>query len=280
MKTAKVRVKSDKPKKASSSQYKYLSGNYTESEIITDITQYSWWIFGVPKAGKTSLAAQFDRALFAATEQGHKSQRIKKEDLFDKPWPAYEEYLDFMRETTKYGTSVVDVLEKAYDVCFEYMKQELEIEGDPQWGEWNEIRKPFIQWCKGLMSIEGKGCVFISHASSREIEDTVGEKVASVHPNFSGKTLTAIEGEVDIIAFYTFVNGHRVLQIQGDDYVRAGNRLTENFLMEGKPIKYIPLGTSAAEAYQNILRAFDNEQQPQHLHHVFPPKEEKKKTTK
>jgi hypothetical protein len=275
-------MKTKAKKQRTSNKYEFLSCSDTLSDIVTDINAYSWWLFGVPKIGKTSLAAQFDKARIAATEQGHKSQRVYKEDLFNKPWLAYMEFLDYMRETTKYNTSVIDVLEKAHDACFLYMKEEvLEIEGEPQWGEWNEIRKPFIKWCKDLMSIPGKGSVFISHASSREVEDSTGEKLSSIHPNLTGKTLTAIEGEVDIIAYYTFINGHRVLQIQGDDYVRAGNRLTENFLDEkGEPLKYIPLGTSAKEGYNNILRAFENEQLVTHLHHVFPPKEPKATTKK
>lgn len=281
MKTRKVRTKnrSKSSSTASSKTYEFISGSDEVSEIVDSIQNYSWWIFGVPKIGKTSLAAQFPNARIAATETGHKSQRIIKEDLVGLPWPAYEEYLSFMQDTSKYETSVIDILEKAYDACFDWMKKELEIDGEPQWGEWATIRKPFIDWCKSLTQIPGKGCIFLSHASSREIEDSIGDKVSSIHPNLSGKTLTAIEGEVDILAYYCYVNNHRVLQIEGDDYVRAGNRLTDNFLQKGTTdkVKYIPMGSSPQEGYENILRAFENQQEAKHLYHVFPPKEKKSK---
>ncbi len=240
-------------------QYQYLNPTDDVSQIVNDFHQYSWWFFGLPKIGKTAVAAKFDGARFCATEFGHKSQKVKKDDLVGLPWPAYLEY--------------VDVLEKAYDVSFAYMKEELGIEGDPQWSEWVECRAPFLQWCKDLMTIPSKGCVFISHVSSRDLEDAAGMTHSQVHPNFSGKVLTAIEGEVDIIAYFTYVKDHRVIQIEGDDNVRAGNRLTENFLCEGRPLKYIPMGRDASEAYNNILRAFENDQKPSDLYHIFPPKE-------
>jgi hypothetical protein len=263
MKTKKVRT---------SSKYEYLSCSDELSEVVTDINKVSWWIFGVPKIGKTAIAAQFNKAKFAATEQGHKFQRVNKENLYDKPWLAYIEFLDYMRETKKFSTAVVDVLEGAYSSCFKYVKEEvLELDKEPEWGEWAIIRQPFIQWCKDMTNVEGKGCVFLSHASSREIEDGTGDKISSTHPNLAGKVLLETEGIVDILAYFQYLKGHRVLQIEGDDYVRAGNRLTENFLCNGERIKYIPMGKSAAEGYNNIIRAFENRQKPEHLYHIFPP---------
>ncbi len=269
--------------RTSNQTFKFINPSDKPSEVVDDIAQFSWWLFGVPKIGKTDLVAQFPSVRFCATEIGHKSQSLYLDELYDEdgvnfPWPAYEEWLEYQRKS-KYKTSAVDVLEKAYDSCFEYMKQELGITGDPQWAEWNACRKPFIQWCKDLLAIPGKGTVFISHATAREIEDTVGETSSEIHPNFSGKVLTAIEGEVDILAYYHFIKNQRVLQIQGDDGVRSGNRLTKKFRCAetGEPIKYIPMGKSAEEGYQNILRAFENEQSPKHLHHIFPPKEPKEK---
>lgn len=249
------------------------------SDIVTDIAQYSMWIHGRPKGGKTSLAAKFADPVFLLTEKGTKAQKVNAIKLFDKPWESYLEALDVVRDSS-HETVVVDVLEKGLDRCFRHYSEEMQIES-PEGNEWNLLRDPFINWVLEILNMDDKGCILISHSTNKEIKTTLGEKTDNYHPALTGKPLSQIEGEVDIIMYLGYVNEHRVLQILGDEYVMAGHRVEHGFRdTEGNAVKYIPAGASSSEAYENFLRAFENEQSPEDIAHIFPPKEETKKVIK
>lgn len=256
-----------------------LSIETTEAE--TDLGMFSIWFHGIPKIGKTSLASKFPQAVFGLTEKGAKAQdQLDVVNLYKHGWEAYPEFLDLIREDTEHKTVVIDVLEKANERCMEYMREEENID-NPEGDEWNIIRKPFCDWALALLSLENMGTIFLSHTMNKEFKDALGEKNEKIHPALTGKPLTLIEGEVDIIAYIGFVESHRVIQILGDEYVMAGNRLENNFTdTEGEKVKYVPMGRDASEAYDNFIRAFENEQKPEHTKHLFPSREKDDKPKK
>lgn len=250
-----------------------------DSEIVTDLGQYSIWLYGQPKSGKTSLASKFGNALFGMTEKGDKAQALKKVNLYNKDWPDYLKFPATVA-ASDHDLVVVDVLEKAVDCCFKHMQEETGIE-NPEGNEWNVLRDPFIQWVYDLLNLDDKGCILISHASTKEVKNTLGEKMDSIHPGLTGKPLSQIEGEVDMIVYLGYVQNHRVLQLIGDEYVMAGHRIEHAFIdTEGEKIKYVPMGGSASEAHENFLRAFENEQTPDHMAHLFPSRKDEDKPKK
>ena len=247
------------------------SGGIEETTPIVDVHQMSIWLHGVPKIGKTSWAAQFPNAVFGMTERGDKYQKIRR--FTDHPHligATWEEHISWgeraeAADADECQTIVIDVLENAYDCCFEYMRSEMGLGPyeDPSAGQWNLCRQPFIQWCNLLANLEGKGCIFISHTSDKEVAVPTGGKTSQLHPALSGKPLNAVEGIVDLIAYMGYYQETRILQIVGDGSVMAGTRALDNNFRDadtGEPVTYVPMGKSASEGYENFIRAFNNEQ--------------------
>jgi len=64
-----------------------------------------------------------------------------------------------------------------------------------------------------------------------------------------------------VIGYYHIENNQRFLQIREDDFAMAGCRCEENFLTpDGQQIFKIPMGNTPKEAYDNIIKAFNNKQ--------------------
>lgn len=250
-----------------------------KTKPLQELQQFSFWFYGPPKIGKSSLVSRFGTVCQAMTEKGYNALSIYDVPLWQYEWPDYLNFLELIKEDTFFDCVSLDVLEIAFEKCFAFMKAELGIE-NPQWGEWNTVRKPFIDLCTSLTMLEGKGCVFVSHASRVEREDASGETWGGMAPALKGKPYEAIAGLVDVIGCMHYHKGHRVMQIIGDSDIDAGCRLFENNVAfidtEGERVKYIPLGTSSDEAYANFLRAFQNKQSPAHLEHIFPQHKESK----
>jgi hypothetical protein len=115
----------------------------------------------------------------------------------------------------------------------------------------------------------GKGVILISHATEREIKTRSGTKYDRIQPTMSNQARDIVEGMVDIWAYYTYEGKRRVLQIRGDEHIMAGNRLQSNFRYGGKEVREIDMGSSAEDAYTNLVTCFANKYKP-----VAPPPDE------
>ena len=232
-------------------------------EPLVDIGDYTLWLFGEAGVGKTSLAAQFPDAHLFMWEPGAKSLLTRWRQV--KEWPEWVGYLDLLENDESVRTIVVDVLEMAYKMCFDYMcKHVMHIDHpndeNDRGKSWSRISDEFMKQMRRAMGMPGKGCVFISHAASREIKRFDGEKYDRICPNLSNSPLNMMEGAVDIMAYmYSDRNGRR-LQVRPDDLVMAKCRPTDAFKWEdGSPMPSFYLGRDAEEAYQNLTAAFANQ---------------------
>jgi hypothetical protein len=156
---------------------------------------------------------------------------------------------------------VIDTADYSYEYCFDYTCKKLVIDhpSDEAWGKgWKAIKKEYASEINKLLH-SGKGVIFISHSREEEVKKRDGETYNRTASTLSGQAKELLEGLVDIWAYYTYENGKRVLVIQGDDYIDAGNRVEGRFLdKEGNPIRRISMGNSKEEAYANFVAAFEN----------------------
>lgn len=244
------------------------------SEPSSNIWDYTFLIFGPPKIGKTSLFSTLKTAAYLMFEEGGKALSIRKKQVTS--WEAVEGYLRSAQKADpkKFGPLILDTAEGLYGIAWDHFLAKLEIEhpSDLDYGKgWDAVGSPFRRVLKKYVSLRDIGTVLISHAKRGDRKLASGDVVEDIHPNLSGRPLEEVAGMVDVIGYYHFRRGSRVLQIRGDDEVMAGCRLEENFLYDdGSPIKYIPMGESKQEAYGNFLAAFNNE--------LTKPVERKKKT--
>jgi len=225
---------------------------------------YSFLVFGDKKVGKTSLAAQFPDALFLMTEPGARALPVYQIAILD--WRMFRDTLKLLRtpEGKRFQTIVVDTVDLLFKMAETYACQKLGIAhpSEEDWGRgWSAVRDEFTAQMQVLLNI-GKGVILISHATEREIKTRSGTKYDRIQPTMSNQARDIVEGMVDIWAYYTYEGTQRVLQIRGDEHIMAGNRLQENFRYNGKEVREIHMGSSAQEAYRNLVACFANKYKP------------------
>jgi hypothetical protein len=159
----------------------------------------------------------------------------------------------------------IDTADKAFDACQQYVCRLGGVthpsESDDFGKTWNDLFLQFDRTVDRLLKT-GKGVFFISHAREHKIKHRKGEDYDRIVPSMPNQARKVIEPLVDIWAYYCYgSNGERRLQIQGDDVVAAGHRLEERFIDSdtGEPLKFIPMGSSSKESYENFQAAFNNE---------------------
>jgi len=230
------------------------------SESLGD---YTWLIFGEKKIGKTTLTAQMGEVLHALTEPGGKALSLYPAKIDS--WRKFRKMVRKLKKDKQYDTVVLDICDPLYGMAEDYTCEKLAIPdlAAEDWGKgWREHRKEFEREIRGLLNL-GKGVVFISHAQEQEIETRDGKTYDRVMPTMHKRMRELIEGIVDVWAYYGYDGKRRVLQILGDDHVSAGHRLEGRFQTpDGRPLRIIDMGRSAAEAYENIVSAFNNEYVP------------------
>ena len=234
------------------------------------IAGYSICIFGAKKIGKTSLAAEFPGAYFLATEPGTKALRVRSSHIPD--WDHFVGYIDLLeKKRDPEMTVIVDIVDLAYDMIYDKTCKELGIESPTEEKDfgatWRKIKKLFRQQIQRIIAMPG-GSIFLSHDTEKEVVLRDGSKTDRVQPTMSKAPLGEVEGIVDLIAFYGYQGEDRFLWIKGHSELMAGSRLVEHFLVKGaKPgeahscVHRIPMGYTAKEAYGNILKAFNNQQE-------------------
>lgn len=236
------------------------------SEPSEDLWQYSMLLYGEKKIGKTSLCSELPGAQFLATEPGYKAQRIHAN--WCPTWQHVIGYTKLLEEDdakTKpsWKYVVVDIIDKAYDLCFEHMCKKMVIShphDEQDFGKsWGIIKKEFAGWLSRLLAMN-KGVVLISHAKLQTARKRDGSEFDMIAPSLTGQPMDVIMGLVDTIAYCGYSGSDRVLTIRGDDFVVAGTRCEDNFLTKIKrnPINSIDMGSSKKQSYANLVAAFEN----------------------
>lgn len=235
------------------------------SEIATEMHAYSYLIYGRKKIGKTSLAAEFANPIFLCSEPGTKAISVR--EVAVKSW---EEALGYLEELEKApadycSTVVLDIIDYFYDFASDFICAEASREagrtiaypGDANdYGKtWARLKAEYRNYLMRLLRL-GKGVVFISHDTEKEVENYEGEKIERMQPSMADRPLSIIEGLVDIIGYYFYAKSQRFLRISGSETVMAGCRCEQNF----KGIKTVSMGSNPREGYGNLVAAFDDNQ--------------------
>jgi GTPase SAR1 family protein len=234
-----------------------------------EFSSYTVLLYGEKKLGKTSLCSHFPGALFIALEPGTKALKV-----FSQPANTYEELeavIDALEVDTRFGTVVVDTIDMAYEMTFDYICRKQGIkhpnEEDDYGATFTRIKDTFKKLILRLITIPGKGILFISHDVEKEIETRDGSKIQRVQPTMAKGAMAIVDALVDVIINLYYEDGNRWLRIDGTQTCVAGCRLEENFVRKdgtprtaGDRIRVIPMGRTSLEAYDNLMSAYNNEQ--------------------
>jgi len=233
----------------------YQGLTYEKSKPESDLSKFTILLYGQEKIGKTTFAAQFPNPYFLLFEPGGKALSIHKSDIRD--WGHFRHLLKQLETDKKFDNVVFDTADVAAHMCERYV---CEVNGisdvdEMEFGKgWRKLRLEFSTCIQRLVK-SGKGILFISHATEKEIKTRTGEKITRIFPTMSKQARETLEPLVDIWVYYQYLSkGNRELVIAGDDEVAAGHRTENHF----KGVSKIPAGTTPKESYQNFLAAFEN----------------------
>jgi phage nucleotide-binding protein len=243
----------------------------TKNVPSVELLDYSILLYGGKKIGKTSLAGQFPDALFLALEPGTKALRVYSVPVPD--WTAFCKAIDALKadKSKRYRTVVIDTVDVAYGLLYQQVMNERGIahpnDEKDHGATWGEIRRRFREQMLKVLNLK-MGVIFISHETEKEFEQSDGSVVDRKQPTMSKQAMEEVEGLVDVVAHYHYIGSQRALRIDGLETVVAGARLEENFVRKGGSprspgdrIQVIPMGLTAKEAYNNFVKAFQNEQE-------------------
>jgi hypothetical protein len=233
------------------------------SEETKDLWQCLILLFGEKKIGKTAMMGKVRKAFFMATEPGHRGQTIFKRDVTS--WREAKGYLKLLKKDKTFKVIVVDIVDRLYDLCSDYICDKLGI-SHPQeedYGKgWHAVKKEFENFIIQLAQT-GKGVALISHAEEREVTVRDGGKYDRIMPTMSNQARKTVEGLVDIWACFQYDGRRRVITIAGDDHVAAGHRFATRFRTpDGRPLRHIYMGRTADDALRNFEAAWRNEYEP------------------
>lgn len=221
----------------------------------TRLADYSILLYGEEKIGKTSLAAQFEDPLFFMCEPGALALSIYKRDIFS--WEDFVGYTKSLTKDKKFKTIVVDTVDVLYPMMERFVCKSLGIDDPTEAGYGKGFRKldlEFSKWMSFLLKL-GKGVIFISHATEKEVENREGDTIRRTIPTMPKGAAKILEPMVSIWAYYKYKRGgERSIILSGSETISAGSRAKGHFL----GLNEIPGGKSEEEAYKNFVAGFNN----------------------
>lgn len=262
----------------------------------TELLDYSFLIYGGKGVGKTTLAARFPKAIHFMFEPGSLALKIFKVPEEGNCFTDWQDTLGYLRalknNKNAYRTVIWDTGNKAYDLHMGWAATHL-LDGKHP----GQIKDFGTSWRKVADSYEdahlkiaamGMGFVCLAHEKFKDFEDIDGREYSRAQPRFSASSSEFYEGIIDVIAHYHYEGRKRFIQIRGDQCTVAKCRIEGHFLtpkgakiwskletlseedesqieelsdaLEDEYIYKIPMGSSAAQGYFNMVKAFENQQ--------------------
>jgi hypothetical protein len=189
------------------------------------ITDYSIFLYGPPKIGKTSFIANEDKVLFIATEAG-----LNALSTYQVIPSAWEDLLDIFsalgKNPDKYSAVAIDTIDNAYRLCSEYILKKYHVthESDLAYGKgWTLVNNEFYRVISKAASGLKPGLWMISHAIEKEI-DAGGEHKLYVVGSLPDRIRKQILAFSDIILYYTIENNERLIHTKPHPHYEAGDR--------------------------------------------------------
>lgn len=202
-----------------------------------DLSHYTMLLYGREKIGKTTVLSSFPDAIFFATEPGTKGLRIfefNHEDGGVKNWDIFRKGVELLEKNPgKFKTVVIDTVDRAYDMCLDWVCENKGIEypgtdsdGKEDFGKsWRAVKTEFMEMMHRI-SQSGRGICLTSHAKETTIKTKSGDKYDRIFPTMGNQARAIVEAMVDLFFYAEYIKDQRVLICKGDETIWAGARET------------------------------------------------------
>ncbi len=234
------------------------------SSIKTEISDFTFFIYGHQKIGKTSFSCQFPSPLHIMMEPGAKRYRVK--DVHPQSWEEFIAYVKLLKTgNNTFKTVVIDTIDILFEKCSEWVCRQagVEILKDIGFGDGYARTRTALR--DALISISSMyGLICFSHAKDKKLEKVSANQFNSIdytHPSCGNTCAEVLSKWCDLTGYY-FIgeDGKRYMRIVPTGDVEAGNRIDDCFLFtDNTKITDIPMGNNPEEAYKNFTLSFNNE---------------------
>ena len=176
------------------------------NKVSRDLSGYITYIYGSPKVGKTTLAAQMDKILLLAFEPGyHAIPGVIAMDITS--WGEMKQVYRELKKPEvheKFKSIAIDTIDIAADRCKKYILSQNGIDdlGELGYGKgWTKFKDEFNEVFRGLTQL-GYSVLFIGHDKEATVKAADGKTdITVVRPALSTSTKTVIAGMSDIYGY-------------------------------------------------------------------------------
>lgn len=225
--------------------------------ISRDLRNKYLLIYGQPKTGKTSFAAECPKNLIFCFEKG--VNFLPGVYAVDVPkWPAFKALLKQLAKPEvreKFDTVTIDTLSIAWGLCEQYICSQKGVEtiGAIPWGQGYALLKDEFADALRQISMLGYGMILITHAKTRVEKIDEDNSRLIVSPNIPDRAQDIVNALVDIIGYIKveqLPNGEsrRTLITRETPTVVAGSRL--KYLEAEIPFGYTELTEAIGRAIE------------------------------
>jgi len=239
--------------------------NMESKKTTVTFDDISWFIHGMYHVGKTSLFTQFKNSFIISFDAPNKTLDYNYRYAND-----YETVLGIVNAIINRVKSHNDIKNVIFDNVRLYGKavgvftcKQLNLThmggNDMRGQDWaaNETNMliPIFELIDNGITVHG-----ITHTKKDDVFTVEGKFYNVYMPNGGTQGNNVFCQQTYITGRYTFnTQGDRILLIAGDNFVEAASKVKGHFLFsDGTPMREIPLGRDEIEAYDNLVKAFEN----------------------
>jgi len=178
--------------------------NLQPTAISRDLKGKYILIYGAPKVGKTSFAANFKKNLLCAFEMGYNAI----DGIYAQPVQKWSDLKLILRQLEKpeakekFDTITIDTVSIAYDLCEQFICAQNGVQkiSEIPWGQgWSQVKVEFEN-CLRKITMLGYGLILIAHQEERT-ETIDGSDIKFYSPALNKRCYEICNRLVDVIGY-------------------------------------------------------------------------------